>query len=59
QYLFSIQETYTSYIRDHNIKTLFIDTTNADFLSNKKHLQTIIDALEHEYEDGQHLITLP
>ena len=58
-YLFSIQETYTHYIKQHNIKTLFIDTTNADFLGNEKHLQTIVDALDKEYENGQHYITLP
>ena len=58
-YLFSIQETYTQYIKQHNIKTLFIDASNADFLSNEKHLQVIIDALDQEYEQGQHYITLP
>ncbi|HRO70430.1 MAG TPA: deoxynucleoside kinase [Chitinophagaceae bacterium] len=58
-YLYNIQETYTSYIRDHNIKTLFIDVSNADFLGNKKHLQAITDALENEYSDGQHYISLP
>jgi deoxyguanosine kinase len=59
EYLFSIQETYTNYIKQHNIKTLFIDASNADFLGNEKHLQTIIEALEHDYEGGQHYITLP
>jgi deoxyguanosine kinase len=59
EYLFSIQETYTNYIRQHNIKTLFIDTTNADFLGNERHLQTVLEALEKEYEDGQHYINLP
>ncbi len=58
-YLFSIQETYTQYIKQHNVKTLFIDTSNADFLSNATHLQTIIDALEKDYETGQHYLTLP
>lgn len=58
-YLFNIQETYTHYIKQHNIKTLFIDTSNADFLGNEKHLQVIIDALEKEYEDGQHYLALP
>lgn len=58
-YLFSIQETYTQYIKQHNIKTLFIDAGNADFLGNEKHLQTIIDALEKDYEDGQYYLTLP
>jgi deoxyadenosine/deoxycytidine kinase len=59
EYLFSIQETYTNYIRQHNIKTLFVDTSNADFLGNEKHLQTIINALEHDYDGGQHYISLP
>ncbi|MEQ1797566.1 MAG: deoxynucleoside kinase [Lacibacter sp.] len=58
-YLFSIQETYTQYIKQHNVKTLFVDTSNADFLGNEKHLQTIIDALEKDYEDGQYYLTLP
>jgi deoxyadenosine/deoxycytidine kinase len=59
QYLFNIQETYTSYIRQHNIKTLFIDAGNADFLGNEKHLKVILDALEKDFEDGQHYFTLP
>jgi len=58
-YLFSIQETYTHYIKQHNIKTLFVDASNADFLGNEKHLQVIIEALGKEYEGGQHYITLP
>jgi deoxyguanosine kinase len=59
QYLFNIQETYTNYIRQHNVKTLFIDTTNADFLGNERHLQVVLEALEKDYEDGQHYINLP
>lgn len=58
-YLFNLQETYTHYIRQHNIKTLFVDVSHADFLGNDKHLRTIIEALDHDYEDGQHFITLP
>ena len=59
EYLFNIQETYTHYIKQHNIKTLFVDTSNADFLGNEKHLQVILDALEKEYEEGQHYLSLP
>lgn len=59
EYLFSIQETYTHYIKQHHIKTLFVDASNADFINNPLHLQTITDALEKEYEEGQHFITLP
>ncbi|MFL5741409.1 MAG: deoxynucleoside kinase [Flavisolibacter sp.] len=58
-YLFSIQETYTNYIRQHNIKTIFVDASNADFLGHEKHLQLIIDALEKDYPDGQHYLSLP
>lgn len=58
-YLFNIQETYTSYIKQHNIKTLFVDASNADFLGNENHLQIIVEALDKEYEEGQHYITLP
>jgi deoxyguanosine kinase len=59
EYLFNIQQTYTHYIKDHNIKTLFIDASNADFLGDEKHLQVVIDALENDYDQGQHYLTLP
>lgn len=59
EYLFRIQETYTHYIRQHNIKTLFIDAANADFLGNEKHFQTVVDALDKDYQGGQHFISLP
>ena len=58
-YLFNIQETYTHYIKQHNIKTLFVDASNADFLGNEKHLQVILDALDKDYEGGQHYVALP
>ncbi len=59
EYLFNIQETYTSYIKQHNIKTIFIDASNADFLGNEKHLDIVLDALEKEYDGGQHYFSLP
>jgi len=59
EYLFSIQETYTHYIKQHNVKTIFVDASNADFLGNSKHLQQITEALEKDYEEGQHFLTLP
>ncbi|MES1215525.1 MAG: deoxynucleoside kinase [Bacteroidota bacterium] len=58
-YLINIQETYTHYLKQQNIKTLIVDAANADFLSNKNHLKLIIDALEKEYPDGQHYLSLP
>ncbi|MEQ1624426.1 MAG: hypothetical protein RLY89_2956 [Bacteroidota bacterium] len=59
EYLFNLQETYTSYIKQHNIKTIFIDATNADFLGNQAHLQVVLDALDKDFEDGQHYFSLP
>ena len=59
EYLFKVQETYTSYIKQHNIKTIFVDASNADFLGNEKHLKVILDALEKDYDGGQHYVTLP
>jgi deoxyguanosine kinase len=58
-YLFTLQETYTQYIKQHNIKTLYVDAGNADFLGNDEHLKIIINALDKEYEDGQHYLSLP
>jgi deoxyguanosine kinase len=59
EYLFEIQETYTHYIKQHNVKTLFVDASKADFLGNEEHLKTIITALDKEYPTGQHFISLP
>lgn len=57
-YLTKIQDTYMDYIKQHNIKTLIVDTTQADFLGNKKHLHAIIDALEIDFAEGQQYLTL-
>lgn len=59
EYLFNIQQTYTHYIKQHNIKTLFIDASNADFLGNAAHLKVVTDALEKDLDNGQHYFTLP
>jgi len=59
EYLFNIQETYTHYIRQHNLKTLFVDASNADFLGNEKHFRILLEALEKDYENGQHFLVLP
>lgn len=58
-YLFNLQETYTSYIKQHNIKTIFIDASNADFMGNDKHVQVVLDALEKDLPEGQHYFNLP
>ena len=58
-YLFRIQETYTSYIKQHQIKTIYIDASNADFIYNEAHLKVITDALDKDLDQGQHYFTLP
>ena len=59
EYLFKLQETYTQYIKQHNMKTLFVDASHADFLSNEKHIKALLDALEKDYDPGQHYLHLP
>jgi deoxyguanosine kinase len=59
EYLFNLQETYTSYIKQHHITTIFIDASNADFLGNEQHLQVVLNALSLPLEPGQHYFTLP
>lgn len=59
EYLFRIQEAYTNYIRQHNIKAIFIDVSNADFLGNERHVQVVLDALDKDLGSGQHYFTLP
>lgn len=57
-YLQTLQETYTQYIKQHDIKTLFVDASNADFINNEKHVDIILNALNKEYPQGQHHIIL-
>ena len=59
EYLFQLQETYTQYIKQHNIRTLFIDASTADFLGNEEHIKVIVDALDKDYDNGQHYLNLP
>jgi deoxyadenosine/deoxycytidine kinase len=58
-YLFNLQETYTSYIKQHNIKTIFIDASNADFIGNEAHVQVVLDTLDKDLSQGQHYFNLP
>jgi deoxyadenosine/deoxycytidine kinase len=59
EYLLKLQETYTSYIKQHQITTIFVDASNADFIHNPGHLKVITDALEGDLAPGQHYFTLP
>jgi deoxyadenosine/deoxycytidine kinase len=59
EYLLKIQETYLSYIREHNIRTVVIEAGNADFLGNEEHVNIVMKALEEDHSEGQHYFTLP
>ena len=59
EYLLNIQETYTQYIKQHSIRTIFIDVSNADFLGNDAHLKVVIDALDNDTGEAHRYFTLP
>ncbi len=46
-------------MKQHNVKTLFVDVGKSDFLGNEKHLKAIVEALEKDYENSQYYIALP
>lgn len=58
-YLQEIQNAYLSYIQWQTGITLIVDVTNADFMQNGMHVQTILNALETPFPPGIHRITLP
>lgn len=57
-YLQDLQNTYTHYLKSQAIPTLVVDVTEADFLNKPEHFQAILEALEQDYEPGQHYLTL-
>ena len=58
-YLQNLQDTYSHYLKNQSVPTLIIDVTKADFLNHRPHLDFMLEALEKEYEPGQHFLTLP
>jgi deoxyadenosine/deoxycytidine kinase len=58
-YLLKIQDMYLNYIRQHHIKTLMIDASNADFLSNDEHVNLILETLEKTDIKDKYFLTLP
>ncbi|MFM7511656.1 MAG: deoxynucleoside kinase [Bacteroidota bacterium] len=57
-YLQQLQDTYTHYLRQQSSRALFVDVSDADFLYNDAHLQSLINALDKTYEPGIHYIEL-
>lgn len=58
-YLESIQETYLHYIKQLPFPILFVDASNADFITGTRHLGVITSALESAYPPGLHPVSLP
>ncbi len=59
EYLARIQEVYTEFLYQHPIKTIFIDASNANFSGDSTHVNTILKALEKDYEPGLNYLLLP
>lgn len=57
-YLQDLQDTYSHYLKNQPVPTLFVDVTQADFLNNSEHFKAILEALEKDYAPGQHYLTL-
>ena len=58
-YLLSIQQTYSHYLKQQKTKIIFVDASHADFTENKKHLQSVMDALEKDFTGNQVFVELP
>lgn len=59
EYLQRIQETYTDYIKQHHVKTIYIDVSNADFLRNEAQLDIVLDALKKDSSEIRQFYALP
>lgn len=57
-YLFNLQEAYVQYIKQHNLCTLIIDVSKGDFEHEPGQFQIILDALDRQYGEGQHYLSL-
>lgn len=58
QYLHNLQDIYSAFIKQHNIKTLFVDASEADFVNNPNHLKIITEALKQDWQEGPNYICL-
>lgn len=57
-YLVRLQDTYIQYIKQHPFRSLIIDVSGADFEHQPEIFRQIVEALEQDYEPGQHYMTL-
>lgn len=57
-YLYKLQTTYLEYIKQHPVRTLMIDVSQADFEHAPEQFNKILEALENDYSPGQHFLSL-
>lgn len=50
EYLIKIQETYIQFIKQHHLKTIFVDVTNVDFINNTEQLNELIKNIHTDFE---------
>lgn len=58
EYLQKIQNTYLEYLKQSEQKVLFVEAEHADFLTDSKHVDLILDALSKDYSPGKHYLQL-
>ncbi|PSL23671.1 deoxynucleoside kinase [Chitinophaga ginsengisoli] len=56
EYLVSVHDMYMQYIRQHPIRTLMLDMTKVDFVKNPADFDSLLKALDKEYEPGIHYL---
>jgi deoxyguanosine kinase len=57
EYLYTLQQTYTQYIKQYNVKTLIVDMNSADFVNNNEHFEILINTLDKSFDEGQHYLS--
>lgn len=58
-YLYKIQEVYTAHFRQHQLPTIYIDVSNANFSGNPSHIKVVIEALEKSNKAESNYFSLP
>lgn len=56
QYLSNVHDMYMQYIRQHPVRVLMVDMTKADFVKNPGDFDTLLRALDTDYEPGIHYL---
>ncbi|QHS59807.1 deoxynucleoside kinase [Chitinophaga agri] len=56
QYLSNVHDMYMQYIRQHPVRVLMVDMTKTDFVKNPGDFETLLHALDTDYEPGIHYL---